>query len=62
MKVSVKEVLVYLVWFMGLKINIDLVILMNKGFELIEVYYLFGFGVECFDVLVYLEVIVYGLV
>lgn len=56
------QVVVYLKWLMGLKILVDLVMLMNKGLEVIEVYYLFNVFGECIDVLVYLQSLVYLLV
>lgn len=39
--VMVEDVLKYLNWLMGVKIMIDLVIMMNKGLEVIEVYWFF---------------------
>ena len=50
------------IWEMGAKITIDSASLMNKGLELIEAKYLFGFGAEQLRVLVHPQSIVHGLV
>nr|WP_306266557.1 1-deoxy-D-xylulose-5-phosphate reductoisomerase [Pararhizobium sp. IMCC3301] len=50
------------VWEMGAKITIDSASLMNKGLELIEAKYLFGFGTQQLRVLVHPQSIVHGLV
>lgn len=44
--VIVEDVFWYLNWLMGLKIIIDFVIMMNKGLEVIEVYWFFGIFYE----------------
>ena len=49
-------------WSMGPKISIDSATLMNKGLELIEAHYLFGFPGERIDVLVHPQSIVHGIV
>lgn len=61
-QVILVQVVVYFKWLMGLKILVDLVMLMNKGLEVIEVYYLFGVFGQCIEVLVYLQSLVYLLV
>lgn len=47
---------------MGVKIIIDLVMMMNKGLEVIEVYWFFDFFYEKIDVLLYKESIIYFMV
>ncbi|MBF0566979.1 MAG: 1-deoxy-D-xylulose-5-phosphate reductoisomerase [Nitrospirae bacterium] len=49
-------------WSMGSKISIDSATLMNKGLEVIEAYHLFGFSVDCIDVVVHPESIVHSMV
>lgn len=41
-------------WKMGLKIMVDLLMLMNKGLEVIEVHELFGVLYDEIEVVVYL--------
>lgn len=49
-------------WSMGPKISVDSATLMNKGLELIEAAYLFGFPSEKIDVIVHPESAVHSLV
>ncbi|WP_395648344.1 1-deoxy-D-xylulose-5-phosphate reductoisomerase [Terricaulis sp.] len=49
-------------WSMGRKISVDSATLMNKGLELIEASYLFGFTEEKIDVLVHPESTIHSLV
>jgi 1-deoxy-D-xylulose-5-phosphate reductoisomerase len=49
-------------WDMGNKITIDSATLMNKGLEVIEAHYLFGFEYERIDVLIHPESIVHSMV
>ncbi len=49
-------------WSMGSKITIDSATMMNKGFEVIEAYWLFGLGVEKIDVVIHPESIIHSLV
>lgn len=49
-------------WKMGNKITIDCATMMNKGFEIIEAYYLFGFGLDQIDVLMHDESLVHSAV
>lgn len=49
-------------WSMGVKVTIDSATLMNKGLELIEAHYLFGFASDEIDVLVHPQSVVHGLV
>jgi 1-deoxy-D-xylulose-5-phosphate reductoisomerase len=49
-------------WKMGPRITIDSATLMNKGFEVIETYWLFGLPVEKIDVVVHPQSIVHSLI
>jgi len=49
-------------WSMGRKISVDSATLMNKGLELIEASYLFGFPPEKIDVIVHPESVVHSFV
>jgi len=49
-------------WSMGRKISVDSATLMNKGLELIEASYLFGFPSEMIDVIVHPESVVHSFV
>jgi 1-deoxy-D-xylulose-5-phosphate reductoisomerase len=49
-------------WSMGAKITIDSATMMNKGLELIEAHYLFGYGSEKIDIIVHPQSIVHGIV
>lgn len=49
-------------WSMGRKISVDSATLMNKGLELIEASYLFGFPSEKIDVVVHPESVVHSFV
>jgi 1-deoxy-D-xylulose-5-phosphate reductoisomerase len=49
-------------WRMGRKISVDSATLMNKGLELIEASYLFGFPSEMIDVIVHPESVVHSFV
>ncbi len=49
-------------WKMGKKISIDSATLMNKGFEVIEAGYLFGFPPDKIEVLIHPEAMVHSLV
>ena len=49
-------------WRMGRKISVDSATLMNKGLELIEASYLFGFPSESIDVIVHPESVVHSFV
>jgi 1-deoxy-D-xylulose-5-phosphate reductoisomerase len=49
-------------WSMGRKISVDSATLMNKGLELIEASYLFGFPSETIDILVHPQSLVHSLV
>lgn len=49
-------------WTMGDKITIDSATMMNKGFEVIEAYWLFGVSIEQIDVLIHPQSIVHSFV
>jgi 1-deoxy-D-xylulose-5-phosphate reductoisomerase len=60
--VTVKVALNHPTWKMGDKITIDSATLMNKGFEVIEAKWLFGFGPERIDVWIHPQSIVHSMV
>lgn len=45
-KCKARDALRHPTWKMGNKITIDCATMMNKGFEVIEAYYLFGYGID----------------
>jgi 1-deoxy-D-xylulose-5-phosphate reductoisomerase len=47
---------------MGAKITIDSATLMNKGLEVIEAHWLFGFGPDDIDILVHPESVVHSMI
>ena len=57
-----KEALNHPNWKMGDKITIDSATLMNKGFEVIEAFWLFGFGADEISVLVHPQSIVHSMI
>jgi 1-deoxy-D-xylulose-5-phosphate reductoisomerase len=60
--VTVEEALRHPRWKMGSKITIDSATLMNKGLEIIEAHWLFGFPGDGIRVVVHPESIVHGIV
>lgn len=56
------EALAHPVWSMGAKISVDSATLMNKGLEVIEAHYLFGFRPDQIDVLVHRQSVIHGIV
>ncbi len=58
--VKAKEALKHPTWKMGAKITIDSATMMNKGFEIIEAYYLFGYNVDKIEVLMHDESLVHS--
>ncbi|HEX8949823.1 MAG TPA: 1-deoxy-D-xylulose-5-phosphate reductoisomerase [Dissulfurispiraceae bacterium] len=60
--VSAEDALKHPNWSMGKKITIDSATLMNKGLEVIEAHYLFGFSPGMIDVLVHPQSIIHSLV
>ena len=60
--VSVREVLRHPRWSMGRKVTVDSATLMNKGLEIIEAHWLFGFPLDRIEVVVHPESVVHSLV
>lgn len=60
--VTPEDALAHPTWSMGPKITIDSATLMNKGFEVIEAHFLFGFSYDEIDVAVHPESVVHGMV
>lgn len=54
MEVILVEVFVYLMWDMGCMVMINLVMFVNKGLEVIEVYLFFDVVYDDIEVVVYL--------
>jgi 1-deoxy-D-xylulose-5-phosphate reductoisomerase len=61
-KVTTAQALRHPNWTMGKKITIDSATMMNKGLEVIEAGWLFGFPVETIDVLIHPQSIVHSMV
>src|SRR5262245_27091716 len=59
---SVAEAMRHPTWNMGAKITIDSATLMNKGLEVIEAHWLFGFGPEAIGILVHPESVVHSMI
>jgi len=59
---SVAEAMRHPTWSMGAKITIDSATLMNKGLEVIEAHWLFGFAPEQIDILVHPESVVHSMI
>jgi 1-deoxy-D-xylulose-5-phosphate reductoisomerase len=60
--ITVKDALKHPNWRMGKKISIDSATLMNKGFEVIEAFWLFNLPLEKIDVVVHPQSIIHSLV
>ncbi len=60
--VTVSEVLDHPTWKMGPKVTVDSATLLNKGFEVIEAHWLFGFPYDSITVAVHPQSIVHSLV
>lgn len=60
--VTVDEALAHPTWSMGPKITVDSATLVNKGLEVIEAHFLFGFGYDAIDVLVHPQSVVHAMV
>ena len=60
--VSVEEVLRHPTWKMGPKVTVDSATLLNKGLEVLEAHWLFGFGYDAIKVAVHPQSIVHALV
>jgi len=61
-KVRPEDALRHPTWNMGAKITIDSATLMNKGLEVIEAYYLFGFPPDKIEVIIHPQSIIHGMV
>jgi 1-deoxy-D-xylulose-5-phosphate reductoisomerase len=59
---TVSDALRHPTWNMGAKITIDSATLMNKGLEVIEAHWLFGFNPEQIDILVHPESVVHSMI
>jgi 1-deoxy-D-xylulose-5-phosphate reductoisomerase len=59
---SVAEAMRHPTWNMGAKITIDSATLMNKGLEVIEAHWLFGFGPEAIGIVVHPESVVHSMI
>jgi len=60
--ISLKEALNHPNWDMGRKISIDSATMMNKGFELIEAYWLFDLPLDKIDIVVHPQSIIHSMV
>jgi 1-deoxy-D-xylulose-5-phosphate reductoisomerase len=61
-KVTVKEALSHPNWRMGNKVTIDSASMMNKGLEVIEAHWLFGFNKEKIEVVIHPQSIIHSMV
>lgn len=59
---SVSDALRHPTWNMGAKITIDSATLMNKGLEVIEAHWLFGFGADQIGIVVHPESVVHSMI
>jgi 1-deoxy-D-xylulose-5-phosphate reductoisomerase len=59
---TVSEALRHPTWSMGAKITIDSATLMNKGLEVIEAHWLFGFHPDQIDIVVHPESVVHSMI
>jgi len=59
---SVAEALQHPTWNMGAKITIDSATLMNKGLEVIEAHWLFGFGADEINIVIHPESVVHSMI
>ena len=61
-RITPEEALQHPIWKMGGRITIDSATLMNKGLEIIEAHWLFGFPSQQIDVLIHPESVVHSMV
>lgn len=61
-KITLKDALKHPTWHMGKKITIDSATLANKGLEVIEAHFLFGFEAEKIDVVIHPQSIIHSMV
>ena len=59
---TVAEAMRHPTWTMGAKITIDSATLMNKGLEVIEAHWLFGYGPDQIDIVVHPESVVHSMI
>ncbi|MDQ3804359.1 MAG: 1-deoxy-D-xylulose-5-phosphate reductoisomerase [Acidobacteriota bacterium] len=59
---TVEEAMRHPTWNMGAKITIDSATLMNKGLEVLEAHWLFGFGAEEIEIVVHPESVVHSMI
>jgi len=59
---TVAEAMKHPTWSMGAKITIDSATLMNKGLEVIEAHWLFGFSADRIDIVVHPESVVHSMI
>src|SRR5207302_7124388 len=59
---TVAEAMQHPTWNMGAKITIDSATLMNKGLEVIEAHWLFGFGVDEISIVVHPESVIHSMI
>ena len=60
--VTIQEALNHPNWDMGNKISIDSATMMNKGFEVIEAFWLFGFKSEFIDIIIHPQSIIHSMI
>jgi 1-deoxy-D-xylulose-5-phosphate reductoisomerase len=60
--VSIEDVLSHPTWNMGKKVTVDSALLLNKGLEVIEAHWLFGFPYERIGVVIHPQSIVHSLI
>ncbi|HEX8160915.1 MAG TPA: 1-deoxy-D-xylulose-5-phosphate reductoisomerase [Pyrinomonadaceae bacterium] len=61
-RATVEEAMRHPTWRMGAKITIDSATLMNKGLEVIEAQWLFGFGADEIEIVVHPESVVHSMI
>jgi len=61
-RATVEEAMRHPTWNMGTKVTIDSATLMNKGLEVIEAHWLFGFDADQIDVLIHPESVVHSMI
>lgn len=61
-KATIKEALNHPTWQMGSKITIDSATMMNKGLEVIEAHWLFGFSPEQIDIVIHPQSVVHSMI
>jgi 1-deoxy-D-xylulose-5-phosphate reductoisomerase len=59
---TVEQAMRHPTWSMGAKVTIDSATLMNKGLEVIEAHWLFGFGADEIEIVVHPESVVHSMI